>query len=618
MADALFMRGPDSSGTWCDPEIGLALGHRRLSIIDLSPAGHQPMVSANGRSVISYNGEIYNFKAIRAELHAAGVKLRGHSDTEVLLEAVEHWGIEDTSNRLVGMFAFALWDRKEQILYLVRDRLGIKPLYWGRFGDLFLFGSELKALREHPGCKPEVDRNALAAYMRHGYIPAPNTIYKNISKLSPGTILVLRQGQEPEIKTFWNIQSVSAQGLADRHDISDSEAVEKLHDLLTDAVTCRMIADVPLGALLSGGYDSSTVVALMQANSSSKVKTFSIGFMEQDYNEATHAKLVAAHLGTDHTELYVSPGEARNVIPGLPYIYDEPFADSSQIPTYLVSELTRRSVTVALSGDGGDEIFAGYNRYFQGNRFIEFRKKMPGFMRDVMDKSIHGLSPDSWSRLAAWLPTRYRIPAFGDKLYKLAGIMQSNPDDIYRSLVSHWNQPAEIVKNATEPDSVLMDEAYTAHISNIIERMQLLDTVTYLPDDILTKVDRASMAVSLEARVPLLDHRVVEYAWQLPLELKLRDNEGKWVLKQVLYKYLPRQLVDRPKMGFGVPIGDWLRGPLREWAESLLSRERLEREGFFHADPIRKKWQEHLSGSRNWQHHLWCVLMFQAWHERWM
>jgi len=518
----------------------------------------------------------------------------------------------------IGMFAFALWDKREKTLYLARDRLGIKPLYWGRFGSLFLFGSELKVLRAHPGWGPEVNRDALLAYMRYSYVPTPLTIYKGVYKLAPGSILTLKQNEEPVVECYWDMASIAQNGLNEQLLLSDHEAIEQLDHLMNDAVSSRMVADVPLGALLSGGYDSSMVVALMQVNSMRPVKTFSIGFNEAGYDEAHHAKLVAKHMGTDHTELYVTPDETRDVIPMLADIYDEPFADSSQIPTYLISKLTRGSVTVALSGDGGDEVFAGYNRYFYGKRLINGMNICPRPLKRVIEQLIHLLPPDKWSTINSILPDKIRIPQFGDKLYKIAALLASDPSMMYQRLVSHWQDSESLVLGGHEPESLLSQEDFAPDVKGIIERMQLLDTMTYLPDDILTKVDRASMAVSLEVRVPLLDHRLVEFAWRLPMHMKVRNGQGKWISRQLLYKHVPRELVDRPKMGFGVPIGDWLRGPLREWAEELLDEKNMKEQGYFNTEPIRQKWKEHLSGNQNWQYHLWSVLMFQAWYERWI
>jgi asparagine synthase (glutamine-hydrolysing) len=575
------------------------------------------MTSADGRWIISYNGEVYNADELRPELEAQGARFRGHSDTEVMIEAFARWGVEATLPRLIGMFAFALWDTRERRLYLVRDRLGIKPLYWGWFGNLLLFGSELKALRAHDGWKPEIDRDALASYMRHNYVPGPWTIYRNVSKLPPGSVAIFKPGESPEIKRFWSLEEVVGSGIAHRTAMSEAEAADALEALLSDAVRRRMIADVPLGAFLSGGIDSSTVVALMQANASRPVRTFSIGFREEGYNEAQHAKEVAAHLGTDHTELYVDPGHARDVIPRLADMFDEPFSDSSQIPTYLVSEMTRRHVTVALSGDGGDELFAGYVRYFQAMRLFPLLERAPASVRGAMAGMIRALPPQAWSQLFRLAPVRCRPSQAGDKMHKLAGILNESLGGYYRFLVSHWREPDALVRGGHEHRGLLWDPAVRERVPDPIERMQYLDTATYLPDDILTKVDRASMAVSLEARVPLIDHRVVAFAWTLPPSLKVRDGTGKWLLRKVLARHVPDRLFDRPKMGFGVPIDSWLRGPLRDWAEALLSERRLAAEGFLDPAMVRDTWAQHLGGRVNHQYLLWDILMFQAWKERW-
>ena len=615
MSNAITYRGPDDHGVWIDESQGVGLAHRRLSIIDLSPAGHQPMLSASGRSVIVYNGEVFNFAEIRLELERKGVRFGGHSDTEVILEACEIWGVEETAKRLIGMFAFAIWDRQELTLSLVRDRLGIKPLYWGNYKGAFLFASELKALKAHPAFKAEIDRDALALFLRHNYIPGPHSIYQGVQKQRPGTVLRFDEAGKLTERTFWSLETIASKGLEDLCASTDEQAVADLEKLLLDAVGRRMIADVPLGAFLSGGVDSSLVVALMQAQSSKAVKTFSIGFAERDFNEAPYAAAVAKHLGTDHTELIVTPRQALDVIPRLPYIYDEPFADSSQIPTFLVSELARRHVTVSLSGDGGDELFAGYNRYQFSQTVWRQLSPLPSSLRNVACKLLRALSPGQWNALFAPIPGRFRPPQVGDKLHKLASVLESDIDKIYLRLLSHWNEPDQVVIGGREPLTILRDESLKTLIPDAVRRMQYLDTLTYLPDDILVKVDRASMAVSLEARVPLLDHRVVAYAWSLPNRMHRRDGQAKWILRQVLYKYVPKQLIERPKMGFGVPIDSWLRGPLREWAEELIDESRLRREGFFHPEPIQQKWKEHLSGQINWSYLLWDVLMFQSWLE---
>jgi asparagine synthase (glutamine-hydrolysing) len=526
-------------------------------------------------------------------------------------------GIEATLKRMIGMFAIALWDRRDRTLTLIRDRLGIKPLYWAKFGKLFLFGSELKALRAHPGWTAQIDRNAVAAFMRHNYIPAPHTIYQGVYKLEPGTILTLPWQGEPQISRFWNARTIAHDGALSPLEGSDADLTEQLEALLQDAVARRMIADVPLGAFLSGGVDSSTVVALMQQAGLGKVRTFSIGFEIPGYNEAPYAAAVAEHLRTDHTELTVNAGQALDLIPRLPDIYDEPFADSSQIPTYLVSAMTRKHVTVALSGDGGDELFAGYNRYQLTERFWQALSVLPRAMRNAAASALTMVRPDRWTSLAAVLPARLRPPQTGDKLYKMAAVLKlDNFDALYRRLVSHW-EPSEVALHAQEPPSIINDEKISQEFPDPLARMQFLDLVTYLPDDILTKVDRASMAVALEARVPLLDHRVVEFSWRLPRRAKVRNHTTKWILRQVLYRHVPRTLIERPKMGFGIPLGEWLRGPLREWAEALLNEDRLRDAALLDHKVVRRFWQEHLDGSRNWQYLLWNVLMLEAWRERW-
>jgi asparagine synthase (glutamine-hydrolysing) len=617
MAATLAHRGPDDSGTYHDASAGIGLAFRRLSIIDLSPKGHQPMFSASGRYVIIFNGEVYNFEEIRAEL---GVRQwRGHSDTEVMLAAVEQWGVESAVKRFVGMFAIALWDCQERKLKLIRDRLGIKPLYYGHADGDFVFASELKAVRQHPGFAAQIDRGSLALYLRHNYVPSPHCIYKGFYKLPPGSILTLDSADAtPEIARFWSGRDVAREGLASPLLLDDVEAVGQLHELLLKAIRLRMIADVSLGAFLSGGIDSSTVVALMQAQSSRPVKTFTIGFHEVGYNEATHAKQVATHLGTDHTELYLTPKDAMEVVPSLPSIYDEPFSDSSQIPTYLISKLARNRVTVSLSGDGGDELFGGYDRYLLTKRIWNGVKRLPEFVRRAAASLLRASPLEGIDRalklLRPYSSRKVQMASWGDKAHKLSPfLLLESPEAIYFQILSHWGNPTEVVLASQEPRTVLESVVESFWPPRIEEKMMLTDLLNYLPDDILTKVDRASMAVSLEARVPLLDHRVVEFAWKLPLHFKIRKGCSKWILRQILYKYIPPGLVERPKMGFGVPIDSWLRGPLREWAEDLLSEKSLEQHGLLNAHPIRLKWQQHLSGVRNWQYLLWDILAFQDW-----
>lgn len=627
MTDTIINRGPDDAGYWCDGEHGIALGHRRLAIIDLSPAGHQPMHSASGRYVIIFNGEIYNHSLLRRQLESAGRSpaWRGHSDTETLLAGFDAWGIQETIERAIGMFAIAVWDRNTGTLTLARDRIGEKPLYYGwqgRGGDaVFLFGSELKALRAHPAFENAINRGALSLQLRHNYIPAPYSIYAGISKLPPGAMLTVSDRQrEPRVWTYWSGQQQAESGAGEPFTGTPEQAVDELESLLKDAVRAQMMADVPLGAFLSGGVDSSTVVALMQAQSSRPVKTFSIGFHEEGYNEAEYAKAVARHLGTDHTELYVSAAEALSVIPRLQSLYDEPFSDSSQIPTFLLSQLARQHVTVSLSGDAGDELFCGYNRYQMTAKLWKTLSMAPLPVRRLAARGVTSVPVAAWNRMAGglgrFLSGFMQMANPGDKLHKGAGVMASESlEALYLGLVSHWDDPAAVVIDGIEPVTVLTDKARRFSGLDGIQRMMALDLLTYLPDDILVKVDRAAMGVSLETRIPFLDHRVVEFAWRLPQSVKLREGRTKWVLRQVLYRHVPKALIERPKMGFGVPVGEWLRGPLRDWAEALLDERRLRREGFFQPAIVRKKWEEHLSGRRNWQYHIWDVLMFQAWLE---
>jgi len=622
MVDMLVHRGPDSGGVWIDQEAGIALAHRRLSILDLSPAGHQPMASVSGRYVMAYNGEVYNHLELRLDLektHAAPA-WRGHSDTETLLAGFEAWGIAETIKRATGMFAFALWDRQGATLTLGRDRLGEKPLYYGWQGNTFLFASELKAIKAHSAFSRQIDRGSIALLMRHNAIPAPYSIYHGIRKLLPGSLLTIgQQRRESDPVRYWDAREIVADGLARPFSGTPDEAVETLETLLAASVRRQMVADVPLGAFLSGGADSSTVVALMQSQSSRPVRTFSIGFHEAEYDEAQYAAAVAKHLGTDHTELYVTPQQALDVIPRLPQLYCEPFSDSSQIPTFLVSQLARQHVAVSLSGDAGDELFGGYNRYVFGHRLWGGLSHIPVWLRVCLAKGITTLSPAAWNRLLSPIGWVRRRKAWnpGDKLHKGAAVMGARSSaELYGLLVSHWDAPTSLVLGAQEPQTVLTSPELQPNTDHFVHQMMAMDLLTYLPDDILVKVDRAAMGASLETRVPFLDHRIVEFAWTLPLKYKLRDGVGKWPLRQVLYKHVPKALIERPKTGFGVPIDNWLRGPLRDWAESLLSEERLRREGFFNPAPIREKWNEHLSGRHNWQHLLWDVLMFQAWLER--
>jgi len=627
MSSALSHRGPDNQGTWIDPQAGIALGHRRLSILDLSSQGHQPMHSHCGRYVIVFNGEIYNFRVLRRELESLGKapKWRGHSDTETMLAAISCWGLHKAISKFLGMFAFALWDRKERSLHLSRDRIGEKPLYYGWMGRVLLFGSELKALRKHPAWKGNVDPDVLALFMQFSYVPTPYSIYKNIFKIKPASIATFTQSHTstfspPKVETYWQAYELAKAGELNPFQGDETAAINHLDKLLNDSVKQQMIADVPLGAFLSGGVDSSTIVAHMQNQSTRPVKTFTVGFREENYNEAVHAKTIAQHLRTDHTELYVSAEQAIEVIPRLPTIYDEPFSDSSQIPTFLISQLTRQKVTVSLSGDGGDELFGGYNRYLWGPSVWKKIEGFPPQPRKMLARIISSISPLTFDTmykiLGPVLPGQLQQPDFGNKLHKLAKILGSaNAELMYLGLISTWETPSNLVKNTTRLKTILRHPYSCQDIKGFTQRMMFLDTMNYLPDDILVKVDRASMAVGLEARVPFLNHSLVEFAWRIPLSMKIRNGQGKWLLRQVLYRYLPKKLIERPKMGFGVPIGTWLRGPLRNWAEDLLDENKLKKDGFFDPNLIREKWKEHLAGKKNWHHHLWAVLMFQGWLE---
>lgn len=624
MMDAIAYRGPDDSGVWLDPAAGIALGHRRLAIVDLSPNGHQPMRSACGRWMLAINGEIYNFDAMRRQLESAGWSggWRGHSDTEVLLAAVTQWGVETALQRCVGMFAFALWDQKERRLVLARDRLGEKPLYYGVVGRALVFGSDLNAFYHHPDWAGEIDRDALALLMRHNYIPAPYSIFKGIHKVLPAHFLVFeRSDLEPRQACYWDVAAVAASAQNAPFSGSPNEAVDQLDGLLRQSLQGQMMADVPLGAFLSGGIDSSLVVATMQSMTSQPVRTFSIGFNEEGFNEAVHAKGVACHLGTEHTELYVSSADALAAVPKLPDIYSEPFSDSSQIPTFLVAELARGSVTVSLSGDGGDELFSGYSRYQLADRAWSRLSRVPRVVRAGAASAMQAISLKHWDdvfRVAKrFVPSRYRPNNPGDKVHKLAGVLAlKDGNALYEALVTHWPKPSSLVLGSIEPPTVLTGARQIPAFPTFVQRMMYLDLVSYLPDDILTKVDRASMAVGLETRVPLLDHRLVEFALGLPITTMRNQGQSKWILKELLYRSVPRQLVDRPKMGFGVPIDRWLRGPLRAWAADLLDSRRLKAEGYFDAAMVETAWTEHQSGGRNWQYLLWDVLMFQAWHQR--
>ncbi len=630
MARTLIHRGPDDEGVWVDREHGIALGHRRLSVIDVSERGHQPMLSDTGRYVLAYNGEIYNHISLRQELEQLGHGFQGHSDTEVVTAAFEAWGIENAIRRCVGMFAFACWDRRQRRLWLGRDRFGEKPLYYGWSGDVFLFASELKALRKHPAWSADIDRSALTLFMRHGYVPCPYSIYKNILKLPPGCLLtmdapqgVAASGFDPfpgeasatlcRPQPYWRLDSiVGASGSAASLDYR--EAVRELEQLLRKSIARQLIADVPVGAFLSGGIDSSTIVALMQQESSSKIKTFSIGSRHETYNEAKFAKDVADHLGTDHTELYVDPADTRELIPQLPRVYDEPFADSSQIPTIIVSKLARASVTVALSGDGGDELFAGYDRYRWTRRLWSFLRLVPRTVRTGLGCALRSVPLAVWQTAAS--PIFRGSHNAGVRMHRLAELLSvRSREELYWQIVSHWRRPQELVVNGVEPRYIFNDSSLGTYIDDPVAHMMYMDTRSYLPDDILTKVDRASMSLSLEVRVPMLDPDVVAHAWRMQQNSRDNTDQTKWPLRAILYKYVPRDLVERPKKGFAVPIGDWLRNGLRDWAEDLLNPARILSDGILNPRPVREIWTQHLSGAADWQFPLWNVLMFQSWLE---
>lgn len=624
MAGSIRHRGPDDSGVWTSPCGEATFAHRRLSILDLSPLGHQPMESADGKFVTVFNGEIYNFSELRRELQTLGHSFRGTSDTEILLASVQEWGLEKALKRFVGMFAFAIWDSTNRTLMLARDRLGEKPLYYGWVGSAFAFSSELKALKFLPEWQGSIDRNSLSMFLAWGCIPGAHSIYSNIRKLPPGTLLRIDRtvpiGAFPQPEEYWSARNAAVSGIERPFRGSDVEATDELERLLKRSVAGQMIADVPVGAFLSGGVDSSAIVAAMQAQSSRPVRTFTIGFHEREFDEAQHASAVARHLGTEHTELYITPVEALAVIPRLPEIYDEPFSDSSQIPTFLVSELARRHVAISLSGDGGDEVFGGYPRYELSQRLWSKVGRLPHPLRVVIARALHAVPREFWNVCFDWIFTligrSHWRGLLGDRVPKAADLLDLPTEmALYKSAMLHWKNSEQMVRGARPG---LVDEAVAGRqlgAGTFLDKMCYWDMVSYLPDDILVKVDRASMAVSLESRVPLLDHRLVEFAWSLPNRFKFRDGKAKWLLRQVLYRKVPPELIERPKMGFGVPIDQWLRGPLRDWAEELLSESRLKQEGFFDPAPIRQKWEEHVSGKRRWHYYLWDILMFQAWLE---
>jgi asparagine synthase (glutamine-hydrolysing) len=617
-------RGPDDEGHWCDAAAGIAFGHRRLSIIDLSPAGHQPMMSCDGRYVIVFNGEIYNFQELRSELTSAGARFRGHSDTEVMLAAIAHWGLEPAVRRFAGMFAFALFDRHEHIVHLCRDRLGEKPLYYGRMGQTVLFGSELKALRAHPDWpgRVEIDRGALQLLLRFGYIASPHTIYRGIHKVQPGTLVSITRDpdQAPTAAPFWSATEASERGRREPLAETVPEMLDQLDGLLRTTIRREMVSDVPLGAFLSGGIDSSLIVALMQRQSSRPVRTFTIGFNEREYDEARYAGAVARHLGTEHTEFYVTPQEAQAVVLRLPEMFDEPLGDPSQVPTYLLSALARRHVTVSLTGDGGDELFGGYDRHGQVLKLWSWLRWVPAPMRHLTRAGISAVPAGYWDQVlrpfGGALSRQVNARVTGDRLHKLAQVIgMESPQAMFFRLLTHWPSGSVVLGGTEYVTATSSSHPTVVGDANLLDTMTTIDMSTYLPDSVLVKADRTSMAVSLESRAPFLDHNVVEFAKRIPAGYKLRDGKGKWLLRQLLNRYVPEQLVDRPKQGFGIPIDHWLRGPLKDWAGSLLQETRLRNEGYLDAKAIATKWREHLSGTRNWQALLWDVLMFEAWLE---
>ena len=639
MTRSLAHRGPDAEGYWTEGAV--ALGHRRLSILDLSDAGAQPMRSESGRYVIVFNGEIYNHLNMRRDLAVDGAApdWRGHSDTETLLAGITHWGLDETLQRAKGMFTLALWDRSEKRLSLARDRMGEKPLYWGWAGQALVFGSELKALRAHPDCPRDVCRDALAQYLRFMYVPAPRSIHPGLYKLEPGTILTVDGAppstppEEPirpgghhgsiSIRRYWDLNAEIEAGAQNQIE-DEGDAVAALGEVLGKAAQREMISDVPLGAFLSGGVDSSAIVALMQAQSERPVQTFTIGFDEAAFDETPYAAAVAHHLGTEHTKLHVTDADARDVIPLLPDLYDEPFADSSQIPTYLVCRAARQHVTVALSGDGGDELFGGYNRYIRGPGLWKRLSKVPKPLRQVSGYAAQALPEKTWELIGGAYnrlrPGSAGISGLGTKDHRLGERLRltDSLDDLHRNMASTWIEPETVMAgNVSEPPSHLDDPLPAFGADDPAMRMMLQDMRSYMPDDILCKVDRAAMGVSLETRTPFLDPDVIALAARLPMAMKIRDGQGKWALRQVLYQHVPREMIERPKVGFAIPIGIWLRGPLRDWAEELLSPERLAKDGFFDPEIIRQTWAEHPSGRRDWSARIWTILMFQAWHAQW-
>ncbi len=614
MADIQAHRGPDDSGVWFDADAGVALSHRRLAVIDCDPSGHQPMVSHNRRYVVTYNGEIYNYRELACDLDRQGIKIGGGSDTGVLLAAIATWGIEDTLKRTVGMFAFAVWDREMRTMTLARDRLGIKPVFWTQQNGCFVFASQLKALAMHPRLELKLDRASVANFVRHGYVPGPHSVYLGVEKLSPGCYLHVSSDSEVSINSYWSVEDAAEAGTREPFGGDFAGAVDKTEALLHQAVTDRMMADVPLGVFLSGGIDSSLVAALVQAASSRPARTFSIGFQDAGYDESAHAQVVSNHLGTDHTKLIATPTHALDLVDDLPTWYDEPFADSSQIPTLLLSRMTREHVTVALSGDGGDEVFAGYNRYIWAERIWKTSAKFPKLLRSFLGTIAQSAPPGPINAVGN-IGYGLGIPRqLGDKLNKLGRIFTcENAFDTYRSLISQWDDPNAVLIDPSSHATLVQDKHLQQCHPDTLRWMQLVDMLTYLPDDILAKVDRASMAHALEVRVPLIDHRLIAFAWTLPRDFFVRNGKSKALLREVLYRHVPQPIVDRPKMGFGVPLAFWLRGPLRDWAEDLLSPRVLESEGIFNVRFVRKAMDDHIAGKRNMAYGLWTLLMFQCW-----
>lgn len=616
MAAAISHRGPNDSGLWLDLNSGVALSHRRLSILDISKAGHQPMVSKNGRFVISYNGEIYNHKELRDCLRSTD--WNGESDTETLLEAISEWGIEKALNKIKGMFSFALWDKLNNSIILARDRFGEKPLYYGWVSGVLVFASELKAICAYPGWQPEINRDSLALYMRYGYVPMPYSIFNDIKKLIPGAYIKFKISESdlkwPKPIEYWSLTShVNKMEL---NSITDMDAVDEVEQIIKEAVGHQMLSDVPIGSFLSGGIDSSLIVALMQANSSARVKTFTIGFTEDGFNEAEYAKDIATYLGTEHTELYITGDKVRELIPKIAGVFDEPFGDSSAIPTYLVSYLAKQKVSVALSGDGGDELFGGYNRHIHGERLWLFISKIPKCIRANIAKIILSVAPNKWDLVNLLVPSRFKINKIGIRIHKLATFLcVESKEDLYSNFISQQNETDSIVIGAKSILPINDFSGFNSKNITFSEQMMLQDSISYLPDDILVKVDRSAMANSLETRAPFLDHCLQEFIWKMPFNIKIRNNKGKWILRKVLSRYIPERYFDRPKQGFAIPIDEWLRGPLRSWASSLLDEKKLNYEGYIDAKIVMNKWHEHLSGQRNWGYWLWNVLMFQSWLE---